>query len=104
MAVNSCRTLWVVATVSITQARGGLLSAARSRAGDAARRRRLTVRLAHGWRWVRPLLGSTAGLACFVAAAFLASLIAGLVVTGLALLVLDWYSTTPACEQRRLRR
>ncbi len=62
------------------------------------------MRLAHGWRWVRPLLGSAAGLACFVAAAFLASLIVGLVVTGLALLVLDWYSTTPACEQRRPRR
>lgn len=104
MVVNSCRTLWVVATVSITQARGGLLSAARSRAGDAARRRRLTARLAHGWRWVRPLLGSTAGLACFVAAAFLASLIVGLITAGVAVMILDWYSTTPTCQQRRLQR
>lgn len=86
------------------QVRGGLIGAARSRAGEAAaRHRRLGVRLAAGWRWVRPLLGSTAGLACFVAAAFLASLIVGLLASGAALLVLDWYSSTPACQARRQR-
>lgn len=87
-------TLCAVATYAVSEAPRGLLGAARAQVGVVTRRGRVGVRLAMMWRGLRPFLGSVAGLACFVTAAFMWHLLAGIVVLGVSFLLIDWYAGT----------
>lgn len=78
-----------------------MLGAARVSSGLVARRWRAGERVVAVWRVLRPFLGTVAGLACFVVAAFMWSVIAGIMVTGVACFVLDWYADTDVAQARR---